>query len=158
MQKNEQRRPFSLKKNLAVIAAILLLVLGLILLSQTVRPPTAPEALPTDAPTRSGDGGAEAFVLIYVRGRLRSIEPLDEDRDVEIAQPTGETNVVHITRNGFHMASSTCDNQLCVGQGEVTTENYTRRILGTAVLCLPNQVELELMIPSATASPDALDR
>ena len=55
------------------------------------------------------------------------------------------------------MHSSTCDNQLCIGQGEVTVENYTRRILGPYVLCLPNQVELQLVVPGATAAPDTPD-
>ena len=76
---------------------------------------------------------------------------------MEITQANGSKNVIHITHNGFHMASSTCENQLCIGQGEVTVENYTRRILGPYVLCLPNQVELQLVIPGATASPDAPD-
>ncbi|MBQ9263087.1 MAG: NusG domain II-containing protein [Clostridia bacterium] len=118
----------------------------------------APEATEeTKAGDAASNADAQAFVLISVGGRLTQIEPLDEDRDVEITQETGETNVIHITHNGFHMKSSTCDNQLCISEGEVTVDNYTRRILGPYVLCLPNQVELEMMVINATTPPDAPD-
>lgn len=154
----EKKPSFHAGKNLIVAAVIAALALGLFILSR-VTAPKAPDApLPTQAPGQEETAEApRAFLLISVGGRPQSVEPLDRDRDVEITQPTGEKNVVHITRDGFHMASSTCENQLCISQGEVTAENYTRRILGPYVLCLPNQVELELVIPGATASPDALD-
>lgn len=154
----ENKRPFHLGKNLAVAAVIAALALGLLLLSRLAAPPAPDAPLPTQPPDQAEEAeGPRAFLLITVGGRPQSVELLDRDRDVEITQPTGEKNVVHITHNGFHMASSTCENQLCISQGEVTVENYARRILGPYVLCLPNQVELQLVIPGATASPDALD-
>lgn len=53
-------------------------------------------------------------------------------------------NDIHVTSEGFYMEYSTCDNQNCVDEGEVTFENRDSRILGNAVLCLPNGVCLEL--------------
>lgn len=53
-------------------------------------------------------------------------------------------NDIHVTPEGFYMEYSTCDNQNCVDEGEVTFENRDSRILGNAVLCLPNGVCLEL--------------
>ena len=43
------------------------------------------------------------------------------------------------------MESSNCDNQDCVGQGEVTLENRDSRILFNMVICLPHRLTLELL-------------
>ena len=42
------------------------------------------------------------------------------------------------------MEDSTCEGHDCVEQGEVTFDNIGTRILGRYILCLPNQVSLEL--------------
>ena len=165
-----------MKKKYLINAAIVLLfvlIAGVLILISRSGSFTAQRALPTLAPTVTPGAspaasteekgpllpqtGAEAYLVVLVRNRVYAIEPLGEERDLTIDQGDGVVNVVHLTPNGFFMHSSTCDNQLCVGQGEVTVENYNRRILGTAVLCLPNQVELELVIPNATPDPDAPD-
>ena len=52
--------------------------------------------------------------------------------------------MVHVTTDSVTMASSTCENQLCVGEGTVTLENKQSRILGGYIICLPNGVTLEL--------------
>ena len=131
---------FDLRK--ALLSA--LLMLSLLLPLGGVR---AEEAAPggQEAADAAEEEDYSAFLLIYVSGYPYAIEPLDTDRDVTITQPSGETNVIHITHNGFHMASSTCDNQLCITEGEVTVDNFETRILGPYVLCLPNRVELELI-------------
>ncbi len=154
-----QQPPVSLKKNLVVIFAALAVILVVLIVGLLGRgaQPSLPAATADPAPDTEGKKDAKAFLFISVKGRLYAIEPLDEERDVTIAQETGETNVIHLTPEGFRMHSSTCDNQLCIGQGEVTVENYTRRILGPYVLCLPNQVELQLVVPGATAAPDTPD-
>jgi len=151
MQKQNASRA-SLSRNLIVIMLIAFLAIALLLLALFARPKQP------DTPAQDGKAeAAEAFLYISVAGRIRQIEPLDRDRDVTVSQPTGEVNVIHITKNGFHMASSTCENQLCVGEGEVTVDNYQRRILGPYVLCLPNQVELQIVVPGATESPQGID-
>ncbi|MBR1586196.1 MAG: NusG domain II-containing protein [Clostridia bacterium] len=174
MQNNQPASPSGKGKNIAVIAGILILAAALMAIARlnadrpidlsTLAPSASPSPAATETPAgkpaptdAQGAGDVEAFVLISVAGRPHSIEPLNEDRDVEIAQENGAVNVVHITHNGFHMKSSTCDNQLCVDEGEVTVDNYSRRILGPYVLCLPNQVELQLVVPSATTPPDMPD-
>jgi hypothetical protein len=45
------------------------------------------------------------------------------------------------------MEDSTCENHDCVDQGEVTLENRKDRILGNMIICLPNQVTLQLLTP-----------
>ncbi len=166
-------------KNALVIGAMLLVSLGLIIgtrfllpgeehsredirkqieeLTQASPAPTASpdedtqENMPEKAPE------AEAYVYIIVNGRISAIYPVGEEGDVTVDQGNGKVNVVHVTENGFYMASSTCDNQLCVQQGEVTIDNYRQRILGASVLCLPNNVDLELVVPSHTPDPNAPD-
>ena len=54
-------------------------------------------------------------------------------------------NVIHVTEDSIQMASSTCDNQLCVTEGVVTLENKASRVQGNYIICLPNGVTLELL-------------
>jgi hypothetical protein len=43
------------------------------------------------------------------------------------------------------MESSNCDNQNCVQQGEVTLDNREERLLFNMVICLPHELQLELL-------------
>lgn len=173
-------------KNALVIGAILLAALGLIAAARFLNPaaersqeeiqqqieqlaqaspaPTAspgegqsgtPEYTPEKAPEKAPE--AEAYLYIIVNGRISGIYAVGEEGDVTVDQGDGKVNVIHMTEKGFYMASSTCDNQLCVHQGEVTVDNYQQRILGASVLCLPNNVDLELVVPSHTPDPNAPD-
>jgi hypothetical protein len=45
------------------------------------------------------------------------------------------------------MEDSTCENHDCVEQGMVTLENRDERILSNMIICLPNQVTLQLFTP-----------
>ncbi|MBE5782172.1 MAG: hypothetical protein E7329_02520 [Clostridiales bacterium] len=96
-------------------------------------------------------------VRIYVNGELYREERLGQSRDIEIEQATGEKNILHLTENGFYMAHSTCQNQLCVQQGQVTSDNYYLRAMGSRVICLPNRVEAELTLINQTPPPDMPD-
>lgn len=104
-----------------------------------------------------GRSVSKGLVRITVDGALYAEAPLGVERDIEIAQPNGETNTLHVTAHGFFMAYSTCQNQLCVHQGAVTEENYTQRALGNRVICLPNRVLAELVLENVTPPPDAPD-
>lgn len=66
---------------------------------------------------------------------------------IRMKRPDGtETyNLVHLTPEGFRMEESNCRGQDCIGEGEVTLANREERILGSMVICLPNQLMLELM-------------
>ena len=57
---------------------------------------------------------------------------------------TETTNIIHLTPTGVYMENSTCEGQDCVHQGEVNFDNIHTRILDRYILCLPNQVSLEL--------------
>ena len=106
--------------------------------------------------TRSGDP-ATGRVLISVDGTPFAEGRIGQKQDIVIRGPDGEENIVRITENGVYMASSTCKNQLCVQQGEVTRENFRRRALGNRIICLPNRVVVEMETSPADreGAPDA---
>lgn len=84
------------------------------------------------------------YVVITVNGRQYG-DPIAMDRDkiITVKQEDGKINRVHITPDEVYMESSTCDNQDCVGEGNVTHDNYQKRILGSWIICLPNAVTIE---------------
>lgn len=87
-------------------------------------------------------------VVLTVGGRQYGEPiPMDRDKIITIKQDDGRINKVHITPETVYMESSTCENQDCVGQGEVHVDTYKSRILGTYIICLPNSVSIE-MIPA----------
>lgn len=122
----------------------------------------APET--TDAPDDGESSGAGAdvmgpmpaqqteevrgYVVLTVGGRQYG-DPIAMDRDkiITIKQEDGKINKVHITPQEVYMESSTCENQDCVGQGTVNVDTYEQRILGTYIICLPNEVVIE-MVPA----------
>ena len=85
------------------------------------------------------------MVEIRVNGELFAAVPLGETRDVVIEQENGEINTVSIG-GGVRMSQSSCKNQLCLHQGEVTPTNWTGRALGRSIVCLPNRVLVELAL------------
>ena len=62
-----------------------------------------------------------------------------------VEQGSGRVNVIHTTENSIVMHSSSCENQDCVDQGVVSLENRDSRVLGSLIVCLPNEVILELV-------------
>lgn len=98
---------------------------------------TQPTAVPSEAP---------AYLLVTVRGVPYEPIPLDQEADLVLRQKeTGMENVIRITPGSVRMASSTCDNQDCVEQGTITLANRNTRILQNMIICLPNEVLLEMI-------------
>lgn len=93
---------------------------------------------------------AEAYLLVTTNNGVYSPIPLNGENAFRIKQADGSENIVHIGKNSFYMESSNCDNQNCVGEGEVTLENRKSRILFNMVICLPHQLSLELLTPTET--------
>ena len=92
---------------------------------------------------------AKDEIAVYVDGKLHTTSPIRAGRDLTVEQEDGSVNVIRMTENGFYMQSSTCKNQDCVHQGDVTRDNWSQRLLGTHVICLPNRVDVVLMVESA---------
>ena len=88
----------------------------------------------------------KGYVVITVGNRQYGDPiPMDRDKVITVRQSDGKENKVHITPEKVYMEHSTCENQDCVGQGEITLENYKTRILSTFVICLPNAVTIEMV-------------
>lgn len=100
---------------------------------------------------------ASGAINVYVDGKLYCTQPLQAGKSITITQQDGSTNVIRMLSNGFYMESSTCFNQVCIHQGEVTVDNWRTRALGTQVLCLPNRVTVELALEDASSAQDAPD-
>lgn len=123
----------------------------------TVETAQEPTAAPDEKPQEAVAAGpmprpqtqkVRGHVVLTVGGRQYG-DPIAMDRDkiITLKQEDGKINKVHITPEKVFMESSTCDNQDCVMQGEITLDNYKTRVLSTYVICLPNNVSIE-MIPA----------
>lgn len=125
----------------------------------TEEPTTEPTAEPTDEPAQEAAmvgpmppkkaETVRGYVVLTVGGRQYGEPiPMDSDKIITLKQDDGKLNKVHITPETVYMEFSTCENQDCVGQGEVHVDTYKDRILGTYIICLPNNVSIE-MVPAA---------
>ncbi len=87
----------------------------------------------------------KAWLLVTAGGTTYQPIPLIEEGEYSVIQEeTGAKNVIHVTTESVDMKSSTCENQDCVKQGVVSLDNMDSRLLGNMIICLPNQVTLEL--------------
>ena len=94
-------------------------------------------------------------VAVYVNGQLYALSPLIAGETLTVTQENGKENVIRMTENGFYMESSTCEGHDCVQQGAVTHENWYTRILGNEIICLPNRVQVLLLVDKTQAdAPD----
>lgn len=139
--------------------ALLCLLAGLVLLAAVAgaEPEADTQALETaqpgatDAP-EDGPKPAKGYVLVTTATQSGWL-PLPEEGEVSypIRQilPDGSEaeNVIHLTPDGVYMEDSTCANHDCIQQGTVTLENRDERILSNMIICLPNQVTLQLFTP-----------
>ena len=119
------------KKNILVIAGILLMAAIMLVITFVNRPMTAVD---------------EDMVIITVDGKEYARIPLSDPRTVTVEQKNGSVNVVEVSDHGAVMLSSTCDNQLCVNMGEVTVDNWEIRPNQQFIICLPNRVGVELAV------------
>ena len=121
------------KKNLIVIAVLVLMiaVAGVIAATQRKKLDVVPE-------------DTAAYLVITVAGE--TYQPIRLEEDGRYSVTRGEmVNVIEVTKDSVTMHSSTCDNQDCVLQGTVTLANRADRVLQNMILCLPNEVVLELL-------------
>ena len=119
------------KKNWLVIIIVAAAVLLLLAVSVLARPMTAVE---------------EDVVIITIDGKEYTRVPLSRPQTVTVRQDNGCVNVIEVSDHGAVMASSTCDNQLCVQMGEVTVDNWEFRPNQQFIICLPNRVSIELAV------------
>lgn len=168
-----------MKKTNLLVVGVVLAVIALIALIAVVAPPTrtidtdAPAVTvsdtPTDVPQASSAPEAteaqptdvppvEAYLIITVQGNIYEPLPLTGEGTFTLRQSDTTFNTVHITPTSMWMEHSSCDNQDCVEQGVVSLENMTERVLYNMVICLPNQVSLELHTPETLMDAFGLAR
>lgn len=122
---------FKIIRKADIVLFIVLLAFGFAMLFFTIRAASSP--------------GEQ--VVINVDGTEYGRYPLDRDRVIEI-QNGDRLNIVTIKDGGVSMYYSTCKNQICVHEGEVTAP-------GQLIVCLPNYVIVE--IEGGEGSDEALD-
>ena len=89
-------------------------------------------------------GPSGSRVRVYVGEELYEEASLYMNRTIVIEQGDGCRNEVCIEDGRVYMAFSTCENQNCVHQGEMTPDNIASRALSNWIICLPNRVTVEL--------------
>ena len=122
---------FKIIRKADIVLFIVLLAFGFAMLFFTIRAASSP--------------GQQ--VVINVDGNEYGRYPLDQDNVIEIHNGDRQ-NTVTIRDGGVSMSYSTCENQICVHEGVVTTP-------GQLIVCLPNYVIVE--IEGGEDSDEALD-
>ena len=128
------------KKNLIVIGVVIVLiaVAGVFALRQRQQMAAVPEE-------------TTAYLVMTVAGQM--YEPVKLEDEGRYSIKRGDmVNEIAVTKDSVTMHSSTCDNQDCVLQGTVSLANRADRVLQNMILCLPNEVVLELYTEEEVAS------
>lgn len=120
----------------------------------------APEATEspesTEAPASTEEPAAakepaQAYLVVSVAGAMYEPIPLYEEGRYTVKR--GDlVNTIEVTPDSIKMHASSCDNQDCVEQGVVSLENRSKRVLQNMIICLPNEVVLELYTPEEIAA------
>jgi len=155
------------RKNCFRGGALALCLVLVLLLTGCVSAPASPEATATpeisaapeatnvpeaSAVPEATPAPAAGYVRVTAGNEARWFAlPEEEPYNITIKQKGADgaehVNVIHFTPQGVSMESSTCDNQDCVEQGEATLQNKDVRVLANWIICLPNQVSIELFTP-----------
>ena len=130
-----------------LIALALILCVAVLGLLMTRNAPHTQNRTDPQTPIAAENGAVQAYLRIQVGDEVWEPIPLADGDSYTITQPDGKENVVNVTATGAVMHFSTCDNQSCVKQGEVTLENRDSRVLANMIICLPNEVILEVLTP-----------
>ena len=137
----------SAKRILLCLLAGLLWVTAIAAAEPTVTAQPQATEEPTDSPKP-----AKGYVLVTTATQSGWL-PLPDEGEVSyplrqlLPNGTEAVNTIHLTPEGVYMEDSTCEGHDCVQQGEVTLDNRAERILGNMIICLPNQVTLQLYTP-----------
>lgn len=113
-------------------------------------PTAAPDAVEAPAAPETTREPAKAYLVVTVAGAMYEPIPLYQEERYSIRR--GDmVNVIEVTPDSIRMHESSCDNQDCVEQGVVSLDNRQKRVLQNMIICLPNEVVLELYTPEEVA-------
>lgn len=146
------------RKDWWIIAIALLMALGLFVLTRSGIKISAPGSddpmsvlteipLPGAAASQVAQEAPIAYLVLSVGNTRYKPLPIFREAEYRLHQQNGRDNVLHVTRDSVYMREANCDNQSCIKQGTVTLDNAETRVLGNMIICLPNQVVLELLTP-----------
>lgn len=110
----------------------------------TDAPATGDAAQPGETASIADVFTAPGYVYIATQTEARWFALPDAEPGTITVKNEDKVNVIRLTPNSVMMESSTCDNQDCVNQGEVSLENLSSRVLYNMILCLPHSVSIEL--------------
>lgn len=143
-------------KNLLILIILLVLIV-LVAVGAMVFKSQPDAASVTEAITGSASTDAAGqtevltgagYVYITASGEGRWFELPEAESRINITRPeedgTETFNVINLSPEGVFVESASCDNQDCVEQGVVTLENKSTRVLQNLIVCLPNEVSVEL--------------
>ncbi len=82
---------------------------------------------------------------IYVGEQLYREVFLEEEQEIYIQQTDGSWNLLVIHQGQAYMQAASCPNQDCVHQSPLIPGQTHLRPLGRWIVCLPNQVSVELV-------------
>ena len=137
-------------RNFLLVLALAVVILGVFAASRWIRhtPDTLPDLSAAQEQGELSRKAPRGYVLAQANGESRWIALPADDEDLLITisreDDPGISNTLRLWKDGFRMDSSTCDNQDCVIQGDVTLENMGSRVLRNMVICLPHSVAAEL--------------
>lgn len=86
------------------------------------------------------------YAVIYVGSAPYQVVDLTIDQVIEVDQGDGTVNHIEVKDGAINMVDSTCPDQQCIYQGAMSMENYEERVLRNWIVCLPNQVTIELAL------------
>lgn len=95
-------------------------------------------------------GGAGAQAEVRVSGEVTARYPLSADRTVRIEGANGGTNLLVIRNGAAHIAEASCPDGLCIHMGTVSRT-------GQSIVCLPNEVVVEITSGAADADGQEVD-
>ena len=82
-------------------------------------------------------GSKGAQVVVSVDGEVYGTYPLNRDRTITIDRE-GYHNIVLIEDGHVEMKESSCSNQICVNQGQISK-------VSIPIVCLPNRVVIQIV-------------
>ena len=125
------------------------LALCLLLTACRAHAPGGAQVLVDGRPWREAPSNDMEGICVYITidGAPAATLPFDEAHVVTIQIPGVGENIVRLTGTAVYMERADCENQDCVGMGEITQDNLELRAMGGFIVCLPHRVSVEVREP-----------
>lgn len=95
------------------------------------------------------DRNGSVMVQVRVEKEITAVYSLTEDRAVTIDGKDGGTNLLIIRGGEAFIEEASCPDKLCVHMGKI-------RFAGQSIVCLPNEVVIELVLNGTASGGEAV--